>query len=406
VALQNLLHTLDQHKSDQHKPDYAHMFYFTQPLDTEGSKDTSTGGGSIFQPLEFSGQDTYKKGVRREYMRLLPKLDGDKAKALEKRLKEFHRCGDRVAVRTCEYCGGDRPESGSFAGTHRTCKWKACPYCSWVRAKKVGEFYERAAEDVEIPEGWSWQLLTVTTRYSPWHGDDVKWEALRVRARLVLKAARHLWKTALKVKGAAMFRSIECSTRGHVHAHLPYMGPEVDSGELTRLVQHEVGQGLGYVYSKTIEVGDADEMGNRLPAQIGNAAKYMAKGTFGYGSSDDDREGWFEQDEYAVCIDPRLAARWEIATYKMRLTDRYGVLRGVDYSESDYRYETPDDSKVACHRCGTKGEWKTSYRRTEVFIQDMHWEGLKALEGSNWEPWWRRKKREEEAVGRIFHVPV
>jgi len=234
-------------------------------------------------------------------------------------------------------------------------------------------------------------MFTITTRYNPRNPAELTWQALRSRSRLVLKAAQTLWKKKLKGPGTSMFRSIECSMRGHVHCHMIYLGPEVDAKELTDFIQAKVGQGLGYINAKTLEIGDTDEVGNLLPIQIGRMAKYMAKGTFGYGT--ETLEGWFGLEENTECIDPKLAARWEIATYKLRMTDRYGELRGVSFSEADYTYVPPEDTKTVCQHCGVQGEWETAYRRAEVFIQDMHIAGHRALEGSSWVPWWRRKKK-------------
>lgn len=390
VALQNLLHTLDSCNPypSTHDTEYRPA---CPPLDREANKGLNASGGSIFGPVDFFGQEDYRWRVDREVRRLLPEVDKVTRERFERRVKELYRCGKTVAVRTCSCCGEDRPESGSFAGSKRTCRWKACPYCSWTRAKKVGEFYQRAAEEVQGKPGDQWQMLTITTRYNPRNPAELTWQALRSRSRLVLKAARVLWQKVFKKAGAAMFRSIECSMRGHVHCHLLYLGPEVDAKALTDLLQVKVGGSIGYLYVKTIEVGDEDDLGNTLPIQIGRTAKYMAKGTFGYGT--ETMEGWFAFEENAKCINPRLAARWEIATYKLRMTDRYGELRGVSFSEADYKYVPPDDSKACCQHCGVQGEWETAYRRAEVFIQDMHIAGHRAMEGSSWVPWWRRKKR-------------
>ena len=318
------------------------------------------------------------------------------------------RCGSTVSVRTCTCCGEDRQESGSYAGAKRTCKARACPYCSWVRARKVGEFYEKAGEELEGLPGYKWQMLTITTRYNPRAHGDVTWQALRSRAKLCLKAAQVLWKRLGRAPKVAMFRSIECSMRGHVHCHVLFLGPEVDADEITTYLQQKVGAGLGYVYASTLDGDDGGGGGNHLPPRaeeeevatrrsslavaVGRAAKYMAKGTTGYVVQ--SNEGFLGMEEGAKTIHPVLAARWEIAVYGMRLTARYGLLRGVDFSEGDYSYTPPDDSKVACSKCGAQGRWETSYRKAEVFIQDMHADGKRALEGSGWVPWWRRKKRD------------
>ena len=343
-------------------------------------------GGVVFDECVESYPWGWRREVVSELRSLLKDQDATTRKRLEKRIGEFRRCGQMVLVRTCECCGCERDGSGSFAGAHRTCKLTVCPTCGWVRAKKVSEFYLQASEEITAAAPaptYQWQLLTMTTRYRPDLESEVTWEALRARARLVAQAASKVWQKKLKAPGAAMFRTIECSVRGHVHAHLLYFGPPVDESALSDLAQKLCGDGLGYVHKSPIEGGDGE--GNQFPVEVARAARYIAKGTSGYGAEFDEGHYGFHGDD-APKMDPRLAARWELATQRMHLSQKYGAFRGLDYRRSDYSYQPPDDAEVACEHCGVVGEWTDSYRKAEVWMQDCHDRGNAAMIGGRWIP--------------------
>jgi len=219
--------------------------------------------------------------------------------------------------------------------------------------------------------------------------EEVEWQALRARARLVAQVGSKLWLKSLKAPGAAMFRTIECSVRGHVHAHLLYYGPPVDEQALTDTAQKLCGDGVGYIHKRPIEGGD--EMGNQLPMEVAKRARYMAKGTSGYGAEFDEGHHGYHGDK-SPSMHPKLAARWELATQRIHLAQKYGAFRGIKYQRSDYSYEPQDDSEVACEHCGVVGEWHDEFQRAEVWMQDCHARGNAAMIGGHWTPWWRRYK--------------
>jgi len=325
----------------------------------------------------------------RDILRGAPKPERDR---WSRRFKEFERCGAVVAVRKCECCGEERVGSGSYAGSHRTCKWTTCPTCGWVRSKKVQEFYNDIWDRISGPEDYKWQFYTVTTKYNPFDEEDVTVEALRRRTFAIKKAVSTLWNKVLKCDEAAMFRTIECSVRGHVHSHVLYFGPELSGEDLTVAAQDFCGQEIGHVHREVIEFGD--QMGNQLPVSIERAVRYMAKGTSGYGSD-------FDEDYQAgltngVGMDPVLAARWEIASQRIHLSQKYGALRGIKYQRSDYTHEEPDDSEVACQSCGVVGEWKNAYRSAELWIVKCHDEGVSAFVKGKWKPPWLRGKGSDD----------
>jgi hypothetical protein len=393
-------HIHNQHDSTDGEP------YPPHPLDRQVIKDRRPENDSVIGKLQFSKggvvfdecEESYPSGYRREIAyelrSLLQDQDSKTRDRLEKRIREFNRCGQMVLVRTCS-CGCERDGSGSFAGTHRTCKLTVCPTCGWVRAKKVSEFYLQAGKEITAagPPGHEWQFFTVTTQYRPDLESEVTWQALRSRARLATKVGSKLWQKKLKVDGAAMFRTIECSVRGHVHAHLLYYGPHVESEDLTNLAQKLCGDGVGYIHSRPVEGGDG--MGNQLPMEVSKAARYMAKGTSGYGAEFNEGHYGYEGDETPK-MHPRLAARWELATQRMHMSQKYGAFRGLDYRRSDYSYEPPDDAEVGCEECGVIGEWHDEYRRAEVWMQDCHIREKVAMIGGRWTPWWKRHKSPPE----------
>jgi hypothetical protein len=325
-------------------------------------------------------------------------IDKGEAARLRRRFREMERCGERLAVRKCGCCGEYRVGTGSYAGTHRTCKCRVCPACSWVRAKQGEEFFKVLAREVDggglESFGYRWQFLTVTTIYRPALESDVSRPALRKRAFFLKNFVRELWKGVLNDGlGAGLHRSIEVSPRGHVHAHLLYYGPPVDMTAVSALTRKK-GRGIiGHTDWKEIHKdcnylpGEAGA--EERAAAVGRVARYMAKGTSTYGATvNEDIEagegaGW--------TMSPVLAARWESAIVGLNLTQRYGVFLGYE-AEKTYKYEHPDDSEVACPKCKTVGNWETVYVNAENWFIYCHEKGSPGLIGGDWIPWWRRAK--------------
>lgn len=307
--------------------------------------------------------------------------------SLSKRLDEFMRCGRYVLVRECGGCGDGRDGSGTFQGT-RTCKARACATCAWVRAKGIGDGLERAFDEVPQHDGYQWQLAVVTIKYDPADPGEMIPEGLRARARLALKLAKAAWKR-LKVKGAGMLRSTEVSARGFVHLNLVYYGPPIDAEQLGAEMQ-AVDCRAGYVRVRPLDTDPAARKEDRVKSEdprgskaaVRTAGRYVAKGherTRGSFS-----ESWLAGDRSAKTIDPILAARWEIATYRMQLLGRYGALRGLGIEEMPRAREDANDEHTSCEACGTVGEWKWSRRETEEWLQGCHDRGRQGLVRSSW----------------------
>jgi hypothetical protein len=321
----------------------------------------------------------------------LERLSGKKLLRLKRRMREVVTCGCVISVRECECCGEGREGSGHFGVKHKTCKSRICPSCGLTRSLEARDHFESLGEQIDGPPGHSWKFLTITTRYDPCSEEDVTWRALQKRHKLLTKTIRKLWLQDLKKdKYCGLSVAVECSFSGMVHAHCLYFGPDVDAAELTEKVKALGGPGMGHVDKKPIGYGDSE--GDCLPKSLGRAAKYMNKGTSSSVNAGYD-EGYHghEEESTGFVMDPRLAVRWDIAVLDRKCVMHYGAFLGVKHEKYKHIKEIEDDSQVACEHCGTVGEWKTGFRRTELWIQHCHSKGKKAVVGGDWIPWWMRK---------------
>jgi len=334
------------------------------------------------------------------------------------------RCGSVLSVRTCSDCEEDRPGSGAFGrdGTITiSCKTRACASCAWVRARNTERLMGQAFDLVEPRAGYRWQFIVLTTKYDPTNPDDLTREALRSRAMLCARLARRAWEGPLKAPGAGMLRTTEVSMRGMVHANLIYFGPPVDKDQLDVFLQSPKGSRLPPGSGLTFKAGERaygnvatragfckvsdldwdpvveeDERGRKKHSRVKTedprgskeavkrASKYASKG-LGHSKDHVFNEGFLADETTAVLVDEVLAARWEIAVYKLHLTQRYGALRGIQYEEHAH-VKRDDDANVACKCCGVVGNWKTVLRRAEEWLQWCHEQGLPGLERSVWRP--------------------
>lgn len=317
--------------------------------------------------------------------------------ALLKRLESFRTCGKAVQVRRCGGCGTDRPGSGTFRGT-RTCKTRACPVCSKLRSESYSDWVDLAWATLPQVEGYSWRWLTLTTKYDPTSDDDCSWEALQVRARACAKSSTRVWDRFLSMHpGAGAFRTIEVGKRGHVHANIVYYGPELDTAKVEAAVA-KVSTVMGHVFATKVSRNVVGKKGKRPTQQrddefeededkrgsldgLRRVAKYVSKGlTHETRTTDLHDEDWVTGEKSVTTCDPRLAARWEIATYRMHLVQRYGSLRGLELDEHGCsKPDNTNDSGVKCGRCGKVGFWKTGFRSTADWFVECHDRGERAL---------------------------
>lgn len=309
------------------------------------------------------------------------------------RLGDYMRCGQKVLVRQCGGCDVDRDGSGTFVGT-RTCKSKACVTCAWVRARGIGEGLERAYELVDSYPGYSWQLAVVSIRWDISDPDELEVPGLRARAGLARRVGKRLWSDLLKCEGAGLLRSVEVSAHGFVHLNLIYYGPALDPKEM-QAVGQAVDCRVGRVHVQKLDTDPTPKGKKRTPVQdprgskaaVKRAAEYVSKGherTRGATAWDEE---WLAGERSAQVIDPTLAVRWEFATHRMHLLERYGALRGLEIEEHpSKRADEVDDEDTACTKCGLVGDWKWRLRPTEEWLQGCHDRGSAGLRRSPWKP--------------------
>lgn len=242
------------------------------------------------------------------------------------------------------------------------------------------------------PSDHAWRFIVVTIPYDPGDGEELTAAALRSRSMLATKLGKGLWKKLLNKPGAGMYRTVEVSARGHVHLNLIYFGPAVSKRQVdlaTAAVDCRAGwcsvQALdrepatGQQWAR-YQKGDkaADSRGSK--ESLKRAARYASKGMDSNKGTFDER--WLGGDNVASTIDPRLAARWEVATYRLRLVARYGALYGLKVGKHDHVALQEEDDDVACGGCGCVGDWRSVPRNSEDWIQRCHDAGWKALSRS------------------------
>jgi hypothetical protein len=261
----------------------------------------------------------------------------------------------------------------------RTCGGRTCPYCSWVRATERVELLRYAAGEFPEIDGHVWQLVTVNPQYDKEKkSPDMSIEGIRSRALRLMKACREMWSKALNTEGAALMRCIEISESGHVHAHLIYYGPMVDVEELQSIAVKGCRR-PAMVDSKKIKGGKKG---------VARATRYAAKSVKGSAAAFD--EDFLAGDKAGRLLDPELAARWELASHNLRLTECYGALRGLQVPRPDEKGGPHDDGAVQCD-CGSTGQFETIYKRVFDYLVDCHFKGKAGLEGNRWLPYWMRE---------------
>ena len=181
------------------------------------------------------------------------------------------------------------------------------------------------------------------------------------------------------VEGAALFASAELGGKGggHVHAHALYYGPRVDQSWLTD-VSHTYGGGWTWVEAASTST-------------LREVAKYACK------SPSPLDEAWIAGEHQRLCLHPLLVARWEAATFGVRLTRVRGELVGKLDPEEDYeraeaeevaeaRHTLARDEAEVCACCGRQGDWVWRVRGLEEWVRECHARGIRALHGSRWRP--------------------
>ena len=346
-----------------------------------------------FEREVYWGNEGWKKSIYAAWneelsrLKILDRELYDSLRApMEKRMGSFFRCGAKVKVRECDGCGHKRDGSGHFTRTHN-CKTKVCGTCTWVKSRDNGEWAEAAYDQVESVEGYSWQYAVIAIQYDPTcQSEDLEVPALRRRAlqaRRIAQAVGH----ELKAPGSGLQWTIECGIQGHVHINLLYYGPKIDKAMVASVARDEAGDRGIRVHSSGAALAKPEPFHKRKKAKkkkgdkegVKRVAQYIVKG-MDRGSSHFD-ESFLSNQTRNKGMDSNLAVRWELATYKLRLSEKSGAFRGLK-GPSEKELDGKDDENVSCPCCGLVGEWRDRLVDSVEWIIDCSGRGSPGLSRS------------------------
>lgn len=295
-------------------------------------------------------------------------------KAFEKRVLAFRECGEWITVDRCNDCGERQPGSGRFSAKKR-CNWRSCPTCVLTRSRYYGQILEAAGGEFAV-EGYGWFSIGFEVPRS-YGRDSMQVEGFQKRAIVARHAARDLWRflSGKERKSKGFLYSVECSPYGKVHVHAIYYGPPITAGKIESRLAASDCQG---VFVRKIEASTPVELRKKLERQ----ARYTKKGIATKQRHQMLEESWIGGDcESPVTVpDPILVARWEVATYRLRLTELCGSLRGF---AKKLKKKPGDETPVEpvpepCVKCGSLDQ-SPARARTEPWIRACHRNGMPGL---------------------------
>lgn len=306
---------------------------------------------------------------------------GKRRTSLLRKATALRLCGTFTKIRACKACSRPRCGSGVLDAGSRSfpCNSRSCSICSRRTAQRLRRRLSYALDVLSVPSGWSYKHITFTMPYRPDDEADLTIEALRLRAKSLLRAISCVWKKGLRQRGAAMCIALECAGGGNVHAHVLYLGPYIDKAWLDRTTA-EAGGGFTDI-RRPVEPGDDDW--KRVVLEI---AKYPLKGPSPLSEA-------FVEGRSRDVTNPEIAARWEIATDGMHLHKMLGVFRGIEMEEEaavreaeDDARDVADDADQKCEHCGIAAGFEWRRVPTIPWVRYCHAVGSPALHRSRWLP--------------------
>ena len=199
--------------------------------------------------------------------------------------------------------------AGTAAARHgaseRLARWDAQRAATDRRDREI-RLAKRDLHGLRHPDGWRWRMITISPPWNPRDPAEYSPAGLAARVSRVREAWRALWDAGLATGGlaAALWR-VEVSARGHVHAHVLYLGPWASQ------------RWLAATAGMIVDVREA--RGERGRSAIVEAVKYALKGPA-------PRGAWLAGEASHV-PHPRLAAAWVVASRGKRLTEAWGTMR-------------------------------------------------------------------------------
>ena len=291
------------------------------------------------------------------------------------------------------------------------------------------------------------RLLTFTVHRDPSDERAHTVEALECTLRAHTVAIGAVWKF-LEGRGCVgLYRGVELSGTGHEHVHAAsFGGLYIEVPRLAEVYARAFNANNAGTFRYALEVwadwqveelalARARERGIDVAvarAELRNESapcvnvqkakslrevcKYITK----VSSPLDER--WLTGEESRECLDPKLAARWDVATRRKHLRQPYGELIGAMKDAEEERHEDADErqdiapfvSLLPCEHCGAhEHSCSLSQRWVDAAsaVLILHELGVQALRGSKWgerygpkhEVWdiaERRKRLREERHGK------
>lgn len=295
-------------------------------LDTKGtSQHFVPSRARVFHPVRMSERE-YRRKLAAEFelhASTLPK--GRVRRKWTKKAQQVRGCGSLVAVRRCGDCGTD------LVGTARlltSCQLRSCPTCARFMANEARQKARALIEHLGETAGMDYYSMTFTARFKKADPAEFEIERLMERCKAVKQAVSYVWKRVLKKRpGAGMMAALEVGPGGGAHIHALYYGPRADVNVVRMAWLEKIPD------SPQVKIKDVKDVQKSVPEVF----KYMVKGA---SPKTDDAVG--------ERMDPRLAARVEIALHGKRRVEAYGCFRGVDLEE-----EPPEENPepLACTSC-------------------------------------------------------
>lgn len=170
----------------------------------------------------------------------------------------------------------------------------------------------RTLHGIKTLGSWGWKLITVSPPRRPGDVRSYTPQGLRRAIEDVCERVSRLWDEGLAYGGlASAVVRVECSSKGHVHAHVLYFGPWI-----VNAWARSVAGCIVDVRAVSEFQGQPDEDALR------EALKYALK------APSVMRSAWLGGDAWRV-THPELAAAWLVATRSVQLVRYRGLVRAA-----------------------------------------------------------------------------
>jgi hypothetical protein len=343
----------------------------------------------------------YMRAVARELHAESWLLPDWQRRAVQRRAAALVQCIGGVRGYECEECHKPAEASGELVGVGKAagpCHARICPRCARRRSAQAAAWGARL-EKLEVPEGWSFKFMTLTSRYDASNENgvsDLEVPGLRARWRGFRLAWGACW-AYLQAKTAPEMRkhlgaicSVELAGHGNVHLHVLFLSPYVDHWKTTLLETARLGyytprglirggwRALGPISKlEMVEASSVKEIAKYPIKTPGGAAESWLGGRRAFVKRGQNPEGLDPVELVPALVNPVLAARWEVALYGRRVHERYGSFRElpkVRVEESVSAASLP----VSCS-CGAVRPWRQISMSVFSWVALCHLNNMPAL---------------------------